>query len=64
MKKEQTVDYQDAVARYSKELSPSRDELVVLPEPAGEPVVDYTAVSEQWKEKKTRMLRLARDVKD
>ncbi len=50
--------------RYSKELSPSRDELVVLPEPAGELVVDYTAVSEQWKEKKTRMLRLAREVKD
>ena len=64
MKKEQTVDYQDAVARYSKELSPSRDELVVLPEPAGKPVADYTTVSDHWKEKKTRMLRLAREVED
>lgn len=52
------VDYQDVVERYSRELSPSRDELVVLPEPAGDQVVDYMAVSERWKEEKARMLRV------
>ena len=60
MKKEPDVDYLDAVAQFSRELSPSRDEKEVLPEPAGEQAVDYLAVSEQWKEVKTRMLRLVR----
>ena len=60
MEKEPVVDYLDAVAQFSRELSPSRDEKEVLPEPAGEKVVDYQAVSEQWKEVKARMLRLVR----
>lgn len=58
MKKEPVVDYLDAVARFSRELSPSRDELVVLPEPAGDQVVDYMAVSERWKEERARMFRV------
>ena len=62
MKKEMAVDYLEAVAEFSRELSPSRDEQVVLPEPAGEQVVDYVAVSEKWKEEKARMLRLSREV--
>ena len=62
MEKVSVVDYTDVIARFSREFSPSRDELVVLPEPAGEQVVDYMAVSEKWKEEKARMLRLAREV--
>ena len=60
MKKETVVNYLEAVAQFSRELSPSRDEQVVLPEAAGEPVVDYIAVSEKWKEDQARMLRLVR----
>ena len=30
----------------------------VMPEPAGEQVVDYLAVSEKWKEEKVRLLRV------
>ena len=61
METDPAVDYLDAVARYSPDLSPTRDERVVLPEPAGEPVVDYMAVSEKWKEERGRMLRLVRE---
>ena len=64
MKKEMVVDYLDAVAQYSRELSASRDERAALPEPAGEQVVDYMTVSERWKEEKARMLRLVREVSD
>ena len=60
MEKETVVDYMDAVEQYSRRLSPSRDELIVMPEPAGEPVVDYMAVSEKWTEEKGRMLRMLR----
>jgi len=55
MEKETVIDYLNAVNHYSKKLSPSRDELVVMPEPAGEPVVDYMAISEKWQEYKAKM---------
>lgn len=49
------VDYMDMMARVSEEERAGKDEKVVLPEPAGEQVVDYLAVSEKWKEERARM---------
>ena len=60
MKKESVVDYLDAVAQFSRELRVSGDDQVTLPEPAGEQVVDYQAVSDLWKEKKAEMQRPVR----
>ena len=57
MKKEPVVDYMDAVAQFSRELRVSGDDQVTLPEPAGEKIVDYQAVSDLWKEVKAGMLR-------
>ncbi len=58
MKKEPAVDYLEAVARFAAEERGTRVDDAVLPEPAGEPVVDYLAISEQWKEEKVRLLRV------
>ncbi len=57
MKKELIVDERDTVTKLSGELSPSRDELIRMPEPAGEPAVDYPAILEKWKEERGRLLR-------
>ena len=46
----------DLVSRFDAEERASRGEQVVLPEPAGEQVVDYLAVSKLWKEKKMRLV--------
>lgn len=53
---EKIVDYMDLIARVSEEERAGKDEKVVMPEPAGEKVVDYLAVSEKWKEEKARMV--------
>ena len=55
---EAVVDYLDAVARFAVEDRDARVDPAVLPEPAGEQVVDYLAVSEKWKEEKVRLLRV------
>ena len=58
MSKEPVVDYLGAVARFVAEDPDARVDPAVLPEPAGEQVVDYLAVSEKWKEEKVRLLRV------
>ena len=58
MSKEPVVDYMDAVARFAAEERDTRVAPAVMPEPAGEQVVDYLAVSEKWKEEKVRLLRV------
>ena len=55
---EAVVDYLDAVARFAAEDRDARVDPAVMPEPAGEQVVDYLAVSEKWKEEKVRLLRV------
>ena len=55
---EAVVDYMDAVARFAAEERDARVDPAVMPEPAGEQVVDYLAVSEKWKEEKVRLLRV------
>ena len=55
MEKETVIDYLNVVNHYSRKLSPSRDELVVMPEPAGEQVVDYMVISAKWQEHKANM---------
>ena len=54
--REKVVDYMDLVSRFDAEERASRGEQVVLPEPAGEQVVDYLAVSRLWKEEKMRLV--------
>lgn len=52
-RKDAVVDYLDAVARFDREERASRDTGsgdVLLPEAAGEQVVDYLAVSREWKD--------------
>ena len=58
MSKEPVVDYMDAVARFAAEERNTRVAPAVMPEPAGEQVVDYLAVSEKWKEEKVRLMRV------
>ena len=58
MCKEQVVDYLDAVARFASAERDQQNVDSMLPEPAGEQVVDYLAVSEKWKEEKVRLLRV------
>ena len=58
MSKEPVVDYLDVVARFAAEDRDARVDPAVMPEPAGEQVVDYLAVSEKWKEEKVRLLRV------
>ncbi|MBR3334533.1 MAG: hypothetical protein IKG23_09610 [Clostridia bacterium] len=58
MSKEPVVDYLDAVARFASEDRDARVDPAVMPEPAGEQVVDYLAVSEKWKEEKVRLMRV------
>ena len=58
MSKEPVVDYLDAVVRFAAEERDARADPAVLPEPAGEQVVDYLAVSEKWKEEKVRLMRV------
>lgn len=53
---EKVVDYMDLVSRFDADERTSRGEQVVLPEPAGEQVVDYQAVSKLWKEEKMRLV--------
>ena len=55
---EAVVDYLDAVARFAAEERDTRVAPAVMPEPAGEQVVDYLAVSEKWKEEKVRLMRV------
>ena len=55
---EAVVDCLDAVARFAAEERDARVDPAVMPEPAGEQVVDYLAVSEKWKEEKVRLLRV------
>lgn len=59
MHKEPVVDYLDAVARFDREERASRDSRsvdVLLPEAAGEQVVDYLAVSREWKDDRGLMV--------
>lgn len=49
---DKTVDYLDLVARAAAEDHTERDQETVMPEPAGEQVVDYMAVSKAWKEER------------
>lgn len=58
MSKEPVVDYLDALARFAAEERDVRVDPAVMPEPAGEQVVDYLAVSEKWKEEKVRLMRV------
>lgn len=58
MSKESVVNYLDAVARFAAEDRDARVDPAVMPEPAGEQVVDYLAVSEKWKEEKVRLSRV------
>lgn len=51
-KQDMVVDYLDLIARAAAEERAERDEESVLPEPAGEQVVDYLAVSRAWKEER------------
>ena len=51
MKKDKVVDYLAVVARAAEEDRARQNADGVLPEPAGEQVVDYLAVSDAWKEK-------------
>lgn len=53
---EKTVDYLDLVSRFDAEERASQREQVVLPESAGEQVVDYLAVSKLWKEEKMQLV--------
>ena len=46
------VDYLDAVTRFDAEARKEREGEAVLPEAAGERVVDYLAVSKAWKEER------------
>ena len=46
------VDYLDAVARFDAEARKEREGEALLPEPAGEKIVDYLAVSLAWKEER------------
>ena len=57
------MDYLKAVTEYSDE-NRSSDEAAVLPDQAGKKVVDYLAVSEQWKEVKGRMCRVDQEETD
>ena len=54
MEKE-SVNYMDLIARVVAEDRAGREESSFLPEPAGEQIVDYLAVSKQWKEVKGLM---------
>ncbi len=56
--KKTDVDYQKAAAVYSEENRVAKDDTVVLPEVAGDPVVDYEAVSKKWKDVDAKMLRV------
>ena len=47
---EKVVDYLEQIARAAAEDRAERDVESVLPEPAGEQVVDYLAVSRAWQE--------------
>lgn len=55
MSKNNSVDYLDLIARVEAEDRAGREENSLLPEPAGEQVVDYLAVSKQWEEVKGLM---------
>ena len=55
---EKVVDYLDLIARAAADDRAEQDRKAVLPEPAGEQVVDYLAVSEKWKEEKVRLMRV------
>ena len=50
------MDYMVLISRFDAEERASRGEQVVLPEPAGEQVVDYLAVSKLWKEEKLQLV--------
>ena len=52
MEKESVVDYLDMIARASEEERAQRNVESILPEPAGQQVVDYMAVSKAWKEER------------
>ena len=54
--KNNSVDYMDLMARAAEEDRAARNEEMLLPESAGEQVVDYLAVSRQWKEVKGLMV--------
>ena len=50
--KKEPVDYMDLIARASEIERVKRNVESVLPEPAGQQVVDYMAVSDAWKEER------------
>lgn len=54
--KNEPVDYLDLIARAEQEERAGRGEEPLLPEPVGEQVVDYLAVSKQWTEVKGMMV--------
>ncbi len=49
------VDYMDIIARASEEERVKRNVESVLPEPVGQQIVDYMAVSKAWKEERDWM---------
>ena len=53
MKNNKVVNYLDMIARAAEEERKEDDEEVVMPEPKGEKVVDYLAVSAAWKKRRT-----------
>ena len=62
MKNESVTDCEDTGVKVTRKLSPSRDELIGLSEAAEGKTADYAADSDQQKEKRAGILRLARDV--
>ena len=64
MGKEPIVDYLDLIARATEEDLAQRNVDSVLPEPAGEQIVDYLAVSKAWQEDRGRMDNDAEDAEN
>lgn len=50
--KEKVVDYLEMISRAAEENRAQRNVESVLPESAGEKIVDYMAVSKAWKEER------------
>ncbi len=57
---EKSVDYLDVIARIAEEDRRKQDSWgqqdVSFPEPQGEKVIDYLAVSKEWKKQRNRLI--------
>ena len=60
-KQNDCVDYLSLISRLAQEERADRKDRSVLPEPVGEQVVDYLAVSKAWKEDPGRMVNGQQD---